>query len=108
MTFATFDQNDEEIWTDQQKDNYKDKNKYKDKDNKVGKLSLLGDLTPATVFLSPLILTYVRESQENPAFFFHRKIELNGGIPHHQFSPMRGSTKRTQPVFAHKKAVPLE
>ena len=31
MTFATFDQNDEGIWTDQEKDN--DKGKYKDNDN---------------------------------------------------------------------------
>ena len=36
MTFETFDQNDEETWTDQQKDNdnYKDKDKDNDKDIK--------------------------------------------------------------------------
>ena len=31
MTFATFDQSDEETWPDQKKD--KDNDKYRDKDN---------------------------------------------------------------------------
>ena len=33
MTFNTFDQSDEEIWPDQQKENDKDKYNEKDKDN---------------------------------------------------------------------------
>ena len=33
VTFETFDQSDEEIWPDQQKDNDKDKCNEKDKDN---------------------------------------------------------------------------
>ena len=33
MTFGTFDQSDEEIWHDQQKDNHKDKDNEKDIDN---------------------------------------------------------------------------
>ena len=33
MTFETFDQSDEETWTDQQKDNDTDKYNEKDKDN---------------------------------------------------------------------------
>ena len=33
LTFETFDQSDEKIWPDQQKDNDEDKDKYKDNDN---------------------------------------------------------------------------
>ena len=80
MTFETFDQNDDEIWPDQQKDN--DKNKYneKDKDDDNWKTTAMNNPRDLALYLVGEICQF--QVQNMLRFFIERSYCMRNRTKH--------------------------